>query len=120
MLLCRTPHLRTESTWAHKPWRIGLGLQRRARARAGGWFSLCLAAANAALMLLWFWGGSRKRGFFDRLAVPLDSFLMLGDAADAQMSLTVAQQRVAVHGSGLHIKRARGAPPLRNPCLPRV
>ena len=82
-----------------------------ARMRAGGWFSLCLAAANAALMLLWFWGGSRKRKFFDRLAVPLDSFLLLGDAADAQMSLTVAQQRVAVHGSGLHIKRARGAPP---------
>lgn len=93
-------------------------MQQHARARAGGWFSLCLAAANAALMLLWFWGGSRKRGFFDRLAVPLDSFLLLGDAADAQMSLTVAQQRVAVHGSGLHIKRARGAPPCTTPACP--
>ena len=81
----------------------------RARPRAGGWFPLCLAFLNAAVMLLWFWGSGRKKRFFDRMTLPMDSFLRLGDAGDTQMSMTVAQQRATVKRTGANIKRARGA-----------
>ena len=79
------------------------------RLRAGGWFSLCLAFINAAVMLLWFWGSSRKQRFFDAMTLPVDSFLRLGGAGDTQASMTVAQQRATVTRTGASIKRARGA-----------
>ena len=78
--------------------------------RAGGWFSLCLACLNASLMLLWFWGNSKKSSFFAALTVPLQSFLRLEAAADNQLSMTIAQQKVKIKDSGSTIKRARGAP----------
>ena len=87
--------------------------------RAGGWFSLCLAAFNASLMLLWFWGNSKKTSFFAALTMPLQSFLRLEAASDNQLSLTIAQQKVRVKDSGSTIKRARGAPPA-NPVLMSV
>ncbi|KAK9819481.1 hypothetical protein WJX81_002292 [Elliptochloris bilobata] len=74
----------------------------------GGWFSLCLALINASLMLLWFWGSSKKKNFFSSLTVPLQSFLQMEGATDSQVSLTIAQQKVKVKGSGSTIKRARG------------
>lgn len=77
--------------------------------RAGGWFSLCLAVFNASLMLLWFWGNSKKNKFFSALTMPLQSFLNLDAASDNQMSMTIAQQKVSVKDSGSTIKRARGA-----------
>ena len=77
--------------------------------RAGGWFSLCLAFFNASLMLLWFWGNSKKSKFFSALTMPLQSFLALEAASDNQMSMTIAQQKVKVKDSGSTIKRARGA-----------
>lgn len=83
--------------------------------RAGGWFSLCLAAFNASLMLLWFWGNSKKNSFFAALTMPLQSFLRLEAAADNQLSLTIAQQKVRVKVSGSTIKRARGVRSVR-PC----
>ena len=76
--------------------------------RAGGWFSLCLAAFNTSLMLLWFWGNSKKNSFFSALTMPLQSFLNLDAAADSQLSMTIAQQKVRVKDSGSTIKRARG------------
>ncbi|KAK9819477.1 hypothetical protein WJX81_000858 [Elliptochloris bilobata] len=74
----------------------------------GGWFSLCLAFINAALMLLWFWGSGRKSKFFDSVTLPLESFLRMGDTSDNQMSLTIAQQQATHCRTGANIKRARG------------
>jgi len=84
-------------------------LTRPSCARAGGWFTLCLAFVNASLMLLWFWGNSKKQAFFRRMTVPLGSFLKLGQASDNQLSMTIAQQKVQLSASGSSIKRARGA-----------
>lgn len=76
---------------------------------AGGWFTLCLATMNAALMLLWFWGISKKTAFFGRVTVPLSSFLKLADATDPERSLTIAQQKLKLSHSGSAVKRAPGA-----------
>ena len=81
----------------------------RAAPRAGGWFPLCLAALNASLMLLWFWGNNKKKLFFSGQTLPLNSFLKLEDTADSQLSMTIAQQKVKINHSGSTIKRAGGA-----------
>ncbi len=47
----------------------------------GGWFSLMLAAIYAYIMLLWFWGRSRKDAFFRARQQSLAQFVRGRQAA---------------------------------------
>lgn len=81
---------------------------------AGGWFSIMMSVIYASIMLLWFWGTSKKKAFYARKNIKLTNFLALMDAGDGkgrdhQNSMTIAQQNIALRASSTKLKRVRGA-----------
>ena len=81
---------------------------------AGGWFSIMMSVIYASIMLLWFWGTSKRKAFYARKNIKLTNFLALMDAGDGkgrdhQNSMTIAQQNIALRASSTKLKRVRGA-----------
>ncbi|CAK0787458.1 hypothetical protein CVIRNUC_010678 [Coccomyxa viridis] len=79
----------------------------------GGWFSIMMSVIYASIMLLWFWGTSKRKAFYARKNIKLTNFLALMDAGDGkgkdhQNSMTIAQQNIALRASSTKLKRVRG------------
>ena len=73
-----------------------------------------MSVIYAGIMLLWFWGTSKKKAFYARKNIKLTNFLALMDAGDGkgkdhQNSMTIAQQNIALRASSTKLKRVRGA-----------
>lgn len=70
-----------------------------------------MSAIYAGMMLLWFWGSTRKKAFYGRKNLKLNQFLALmgNDGHDHQTSMTIAQQKIALKASSTKLKRVRGA-----------
>ena len=79
-----------------------------------------MSVIYASIMLLWFWGTSKKKAFYARKSIKLTNFLALMDAGDGkgkdhQNSMTIAQQNIALRASSTKLKRVRGA--VSVPCI---
>ncbi|CAL8467497.1 g7035 [Coccomyxa elongata] len=76
----------------------------------GGWFSVMMSAIYTGIMLLWFWGSSKKKRFYGRKTLKLHQFLALmgDDGKDEQTSMTIAAQKIALKSSSTKLKRVRG------------
>ncbi len=73
-----------------------------------------MSVIYASIMLLWFWGTSKRKAFYARKNIKLTNFLALMDAGDGkgkdhQNSMTIAQQNIALRASSTKLKRVRGA-----------
>lgn len=77
---------------------------------AGGWFSVMMSGIYTGIMLLWFWGQSKKKNFYSRKTLKLHQFLalMADDGKDEQTSMTIAAQKIALKSSATKLKRVRG------------
>ncbi|EIE24503.1 potassium transporter [Coccomyxa subellipsoidea C-169] len=76
----------------------------------GGWFSVMMSGIYTCIMLLWFWGNSKKKAFYGRKKLKLHQFLALmgDDGKDEQTSMTIASQKIALKASATKLKRVRG------------
>lgn len=76
-----------------------------------------MSGIYTGIMLLWFWGSSKKKRFYGRKTLKLHQFLALmgDDGKDEQTSMTIAAQKIALKSSSTKLKRVRGAfpPPAR-------
>lgn len=72
---------------------------------------MMMSAIYTGIMLLWFWGSSKKKRFYGRKTLKLHQFLALmgDDGKDEQTSMTIAAQKIALKSSSTKLKRVRGA-----------
>jgi hypothetical protein len=79
-----------------------------------------MSGIYTSMMLLWFWGNSKKKAFYGRKTLKLHQFLALmgDDGKDEQTSMTIASQKIALKASATKLKRVRGAAAPAAPTVP--
>jgi KUP system potassium uptake protein len=80
----------------------------------GGWFSLMMAGIYAYIMLLWYYGSSRKNKFFEATRRQLGDLLRVRHpkagaiVTKPQPALASARGKLQLAPSGVHVKRTPG------------